>query len=89
MAHDLSRARAILIGNGSFRHPQISAVPAEDCVAAVSELLTGPLCGWPAERITVLDDLATPDQRIQLVPPLIEGYLRPAFPEHAARNRRR
>jgi len=62
MAHDLSRARAILIGNGSFRHPQISAVPAEDCVAAVSELLTGPLCGWPAERITVLDDLATPDQ---------------------------
>jgi hypothetical protein len=62
MARDLSRARAILIGNGSFQHPQISALPAKDCVTAVSELLNGPLRGWPAERITTLDNTATPDQ---------------------------
>jgi len=61
MARDLSRARAILIGNGSFTSPQIGAVPAAGCVEAVNELLTGPLCGWPADRITALNDMPTWD----------------------------
>jgi hypothetical protein len=58
MARDLSRARAILIGNGSFEDPRIGALPAAGCVRAVRELLAGSLCGWPADRITTLNDVA-------------------------------
>ena len=62
MARDLSRARAILIGNGSFEDRWIGALPAAGCVQAVRDLLAGPLCGWPADRITVLNDMPAPDQ---------------------------
>ena len=52
MAGDLSRSRAILIGNAAFREPRIPDLPAaRTCVAAMRELLTGDLCGWPADRI--------------------------------------
>jgi hypothetical protein len=60
MARDLSRARAILIGNGRFRHPQIGGLPSARCVAAMTSLLTGSLCGWPTGRIIRLEDVATP-----------------------------
>jgi len=60
MANDLSRAGAILIGNGGFQHPQIGVLPAAECVAAMAGLLTGDLCGWPAERVVKLVNVATP-----------------------------
>jgi WD40 repeat protein len=61
---DLARSRAVLIGNGSYaEHPLIPDLPgARACVQAMTALLTGPLCGWPAERITALVDLAVPSE---------------------------
>jgi anti-sigma-K factor RskA len=61
---DLARSRAILIGNGAYaEHPSIPDLPgAQACVQAMTALLTGPLCGWPAERITSLVDLAVPSE---------------------------
>jgi acyl carrier protein len=59
MARDLSQARAILIGSGRFQHPRISDLPAAECVAAIAGLLAGDLCGWPAERIVRLENVAT------------------------------
>jgi Caspase domain len=62
MARDLSRAKAILIGNATFQHPKIENLSAAaGCVAAMTELLTGDLCGWPAGRIIPLENVATPD----------------------------
>jgi hypothetical protein len=52
---DLSRSRAILIGNSRYSDPTIPALPAApSCVAA---LLAGDLCGWPTERIMSLTDV--------------------------------
>lgn len=62
MADDLSRARAILIGNGRFRHPQIDGLPALGCVAAMANLLTGNLCRWPAKGIVKLENMASPSE---------------------------
>lgn len=61
---DLARSRAILIGNGSYtEHPRIPDLPgARACVQAMTTLLTGPLCGWPTERITPLVDLTVPSE---------------------------
>ena len=62
MARDLSRARAILIGNATFQHRQIDDLPAAaGCVEAMTRLLTGELCGWPAGRVVRLEDVARPD----------------------------
>jgi hypothetical protein len=61
MARDLSRARAILIGNAGFDSQRINDLPAaRRCVTAMAELLEGQLCGWPADRITKLVDVAAP-----------------------------
>lgn len=60
MDRDLSRSRAILIGNAGYQHPEIpDLLAARGCVNAMKELLTGPLCGWPADRVTTLVDLDT------------------------------
>ena len=60
MDRDLSRSRAILIGNAGYRPAGIpDLLAARGCVNAMRELLTGPLCGWPAERVTTLVDLDT------------------------------
>ena len=61
MGRDLSRARAILIGNGRFDHSQVGGLPALKCVAAMADLLAGDLCGWPAERIIRIEDVPRPD----------------------------
>jgi outer membrane protein assembly factor BamB len=57
---DLSRSRAVLIGNGAYRPdsgiPDLPAAGA--CVAAMTELLTSDLCGWPRDRIEPLVDVA-------------------------------
>ena len=61
MARDLSSSRAILIGNGTFDDTQhIPAVPASGCVAAMLDLLTSDLCGWPRDRVDVFEDVAAP-----------------------------
>ncbi|WHM40733.1 caspase family protein [Streptomyces sp. BPTC-684] len=61
MDRDLTRSRAILIGNGTYQDPRIPDLPAAECVIAMTDLLTGELCGWPAERVTSLVDVASPD----------------------------
>lgn len=61
MANDLSRSRAILIGNAAFASSSLPDLPAAArCVLAMTRLLTGELCGWPADRITALVDVAAP-----------------------------
>lgn len=62
MDRDLSRSRAILIGNGVYEDPRIHDLPAAACVSAMAELLTGELCGWPPERVMSLVDVASPDE---------------------------
>ena len=58
---DYSRSRAVLIGNGTFsEHEKIPAVPASGCVAAMLDLLTSDLCGWPRNRVSLFEDLANP-----------------------------
>ncbi|MGW2426581.1 caspase, EACC1-associated type [Streptomyces sp. NPDC001709] len=61
MERDLSRSRAILIGNGVYADPRIPNLPAAQCVNAMADLLASDLCGWPAERVTCLVDVASPD----------------------------
>src|SRR5215467_890572 len=68
MVRDLSRARAILIGNASYESPGIENLPtARGCVTAMARLLEGQLCGWPADRVTELVDVAAPHVLAQRV----------------------
>jgi actin-like ATPase involved in cell morphogenesis len=55
---DYSRSRAILIGTGSFQDPGFPPLPAvANSLAGMRQILTHPdLCGWPAGRVTVLED---------------------------------
>jgi Caspase domain len=59
---DLSRSRAILIGNSIYQvHPRIPNLPAaRTCVDAMAQLLTGDLCRWPPDRITEIVDVVAP-----------------------------
>lgn len=60
MDHDLSRSRAILIGNSSYRDPQIPDLPGASLgVQAMTALLSGGLCGWPSDRILPMLDVAS------------------------------
>jgi len=50
---DHARSRAVLIGTWEYDH--LTPVPAaEHSLRRMYELLTGPHCGWPKERVTVL-----------------------------------
>lgn len=64
MVRDLSRSRAILVGNSTYRPD--SGIPnlhaASTCVAAMTRLLTSSLCGWPEDRIEPLVDIAAPHE---------------------------
>lgn len=61
MDRDLSRSLAILIGNGVFADAdRLPPIPAASCMAAMADLLASELCGWPADRILRLKDLASP-----------------------------
>ena len=64
MAPDLSRSRAILVGNARYRAESgIADIPAAGpCVEAIADLLTSDLCGWPADRIERLIDVAAPHE---------------------------
>jgi hypothetical protein len=62
-------SRAVLIGTWDYEH--LPTVPAaRHSLERMRALLTGELCGWPADRVTVIDNRATPgdlhDQLIEL-----------------------
>lgn len=69
MDRDLTRARAVLIGNAAYRSdsgmPDLPA--ATGSVSAMSDLLTGELCGWPTDRIVPLVDVAAPSELARAV----------------------
>jgi glutamate dehydrogenase len=64
MDRDLSRSRAILVGNANYRAdsgiPELPA--AAGSVSAMADLLSSDLCGWPADRIVRLVDVAAPHE---------------------------
>ena len=63
MDRDLSGSRAILIGNSIYRDPGIPDIPGASLgVQAMSDLLTGELCGWPADRVQELVNIASPSE---------------------------
>jgi len=56
---DRSGSRAVLIGASSYDYlPPIAA--AAHSLDRMQHLLTGPLCGWPSSRVTVVPDRAEP-----------------------------
>lgn len=66
MGPDLSRSRAVLIGNGRYRLPGIPALPsAPVCVAAMKDLLTSELCGWPEGSIVEMLDYSAPNTAVR------------------------
>ncbi len=68
MDRDLSRSRAILIGNATYRDQGLPDLPGALLSAkAMANLLAGDLCGWPADRIQVLPDVASPSELARLI----------------------
>ncbi len=50
---DYSRSRAVLIGVSDYSHlPPVP--PARNSLKRMEDLLLGPLCGWPKQRVTTL-----------------------------------
>ena len=61
MGRDFSASRAVLVGNSTFTdHRKLGDIPAAGCLAAMTQLLTSDLCGWPPERVSVIPDAAAP-----------------------------
>lgn len=56
---DYSRSRAVLIGVSKYDHLP-SAKPAANSLKRMKGLLTGPLCGWPEQRVKVLPEPRRP-----------------------------
>jgi hypothetical protein len=57
--HDYSRSRAVLIGTSDYEF--LAPVPAaENSLRRMRDLLTDPLCGWPADRVLVLANQSGP-----------------------------
>lgn len=90
MAHDLSRSRAILIGNGNFAdRKRLPDLPAAGCVSAMADLLAGELCGWPADRIVMLPDIASPSDLARRIVPTVRdvhGVLLVYYVGHGVRT---
>jgi len=56
---DRSRSRAVLIGTS--RYNELTQVPAAaNSLESMYRLLTGPLCGWPADRVTRISEPEEP-----------------------------
>jgi hypothetical protein len=71
---DLSRSRAILIGNSTYSDPGIPGLAAAaSCVTAMAQMLASDLCGWPADRITPLVDVATPSELARRLVAAVKG----------------
>ncbi len=64
---DYSRSRAILIGTSNYQDPQYPPLPAvTNSLRGLREVLIDPgLCGWPADRTTVLEDPADVRKLVQ------------------------
>ncbi|MEV4752588.1 hypothetical protein ACIBF6_40675 [Streptosporangium amethystogenes] len=63
----------MLIGVGTYTHlPPVKA--ALNSLARFTSVLTGPLCGWPADRISVISDVRQPgdlpDRLVELFEPV-------------------
>jgi outer membrane protein assembly factor BamB len=50
---DYSRSRAVLIGNWDYTFLEPMPAAAHS-LRRIADLLTGPLCGWPPDRVTVI-----------------------------------
>ncbi|MGF1425464.1 caspase, EACC1-associated type [Kitasatospora sp. LaBMicrA B282] len=68
---DFAQSRAILIGTAHYTHGLTEMPAARNSLAAMTDLLTGPLCGWPESRITVLLDRTTRDGVMQEIASII------------------
>lgn len=56
---DLGRSRAVLVGTWDYTHlPTVNA--ARHSLDRMRDLLTGDLCGWPADRVTVIANRRSP-----------------------------
>ncbi|MFD8006645.1 caspase, EACC1-associated type [Streptomyces mirabilis] len=56
---DRSRSRAVLVGTSEYT--ELPSVPAAaHSLRRMHQLLTGPLCGWPANRVDVVADQRRP-----------------------------
>ncbi len=74
MGRDLSRSRAILISNAAFSDDGIPDLPgAVGCAPAMGALLTSALCGWPTDRVEILQDMAAPPELARKLVELTEG----------------
>jgi aerobic carbon-monoxide dehydrogenase large subunit len=56
---DYSRSRAVVMGTWSYTF-LTPVPPAENSMRRIIGMLTGPLCGWPRERLLVLGDERSP-----------------------------
>ena len=57
--HDYSDSRAVLIGTWNYDHlPSIPA--AGNSLRRMASLLTGALCGWPEDRVLIVDNERSP-----------------------------
>jgi Caspase domain len=66
---DRSRSQAVLIGTSQYT--ELTQVPAAaNSLESMYRLLTGPLCGWPADRVTRIPEPKAPgnlpDQLVEL-----------------------
>ncbi|MCX5357937.1 caspase family protein [Streptomyces sp. NBC_00124] len=50
---DYSRSRAVLIGVSKYNHLPSAKPAAANSLERMARLLTGPLCGWPKQRVEV------------------------------------
>ncbi|WP_410650548.1 caspase, EACC1-associated type [Amycolatopsis sp. cmx-4-54] len=67
---DYSRSRAVLIGAWDYVHLPV-VTPARNSLERMARLLTGPLCGWPEDRVQVVGGMP---RRNDLPDRLMEWY---------------
>ncbi|MEU9158507.1 caspase family protein [Streptomyces sp. NPDC048417] len=69
LRRDYSRSRAVLMGCWDYAHLR-PVQPASNSLKRMRELLTGPLCGWPADRVQELRNVSrrgdVPDRLMEL-----------------------
>lgn len=59
--HDYSRSRAVVMGTWDYEDEGLCALPAaRHSLERMVGLLTGELCGWPEDRVSVLRNRARP-----------------------------
>lgn len=74
MDRDLSRSRAILISNVTYRDlglPDLRG--AKGCISAMEAMLTSDLCGWPADRVKSLREVVAPPELARELVELVKG----------------